>query len=999
MKQIITKYKFQLLLFLIVFILFLVNYKSGTYLSGWDSLQTELNPGLAVKRAFFSVWEEYQSFGLTAGMAHAADLPRAVFLWIISFILPQNMIRYFYHFLMLFLGGLGALEVIKSLDSRLRGNDKKNNETPLRPSGFEGQAMKQSNHEIIPFLGALFYMLNLGTVQIFYMPYESFSTFFAFLPWGIWAFLKIINGNYRLDSRLRGNDILLFFLINLLGTPAFYTQQLFVVYILVLGCVAMGVMGKIRDMKVIKKILLAFLLILIINSFWLLPQFYFLKTNGRVVSEAKANQLATEDVFYQNYEKGTLGNFLKLEGFYFDLKGINNTFLFAPWKDHFNSPIIGILPYLFGGLGILGLLVSLGKKKNPGFILIYFLCATALLLATPPFSWINELLRKITIINQFFRSPFTKFIIPYSLVYSYFVAKGISYLDSRLPLQGKRGNDNNETPLRPSGFKGQAMKQSNHGFILNTLYFILITFTVLYSLPSLKGYFISSEMKVKIPQDYHFLIDYFKYEDKNKRIALLPDYTFWGWFFNKWGYNGSGFLWYGIEQPVVSRTFDVWSKASESYFWEAKTAFEAEDIKKILNVFDKYQIDYLILDKSLIPVVSSYKALQYDRINELLKKSPKITPIFAGENILLYKIDHDYYSKNFISLSTNLNNIGQKINITNDDTAFSENGFYANNQNLEPDIFYPFLNLTSQTNLKEKNWQINEDDNYFYLSTSLTINTDNFDLNMPDIYRETILVNGQPINISLKLEPIIEDKKLTVKIEKKALKTFNTNIDQKTNFGFSDLTLSQNIGYLIKTLSVNKQGLHLFFYVIDETKKQSYLEDRLDNQTNYFVLPPRYDYGLGYTFAFQNKSFKNLTALNNLKELSLYLFPYKALKEMKFVKKGFNKSDVSFSNDYEAKKINYFTYQIKINNITIKPYNNIILFQAYDPGWLAFANGKLLDHVLVNNWANGWIFNNVTMKQFNNSTIYIIFWPQYLEFIGFGLLIIAFIVLLTTYRS
>jgi hypothetical protein len=942
MKNFLNKYKYQILLFLIVLFLFWVNYSPGTYLSGWDNLQTELNPGLAVKRAFFSVWEEYQSFGLTAGMAHAADLPRAVFLWIVSFVLPQNMIRYFYHFLMLLVGGLGAMKVIIGL-------------VPTQ-SGDNNGTMKQSNYEIFPFFGALFYMLNLGTVQIFYLPFESFSTFFAFLPWGIWIFLKILNNGTMKQS----NNWLLFFLINFLGTPSFYTQQLFIVYVLILGCVALGFfIGHPKGVQA-RKIFFSFLLIFVINSFWLLPQFYFLKTNSRIVSEAKTNQLSTDEVFYQNYEKGTVGSFLKLEGFYFDLKGINNTFLFAPWKDHF-SGIFGLLPYLFFGLFIAGLYQNV-KKKNYGFLFIFILCSTALLSATPLFLWLNQLLRQNSFVNQIFRSPFTKFIIPYSLVYGYFVAQGLSFF-------------------------GTYLKKVSP-------YIIFLVLIMFYSLPSFQGYFFSPEMKVKIPEDYQSVINYFKTEGKSKRIALAPDYTFWGWFFNKWGYNGSGFLWYGIEQPIVSRTFDVWSKASESYFWESKTAFEAENIEKILNVFNKYQVDYLILDKSLIPVVSSYKALQYDRINELLTKSSKITPIFEGVNISLYKIDGDHSTKNFISLASGLNNIGSKINVTNDDQVFFENGFYTNSQDSETDIFYPFLSLTSQTNSKEKNWQITEDGNYFYLSTPLTINIDNFDFYLSDIYQESMLVNDRPVDISLKLEPIIEDKKLTVKIEKISLKNFDTQVDQKTNFGFSDLTLSQNIGYLIKTQSVNKQGLPLFFYIIDETKKQSYLEDRLNNQIDYFILPPRFDYGLGYTFAFQNKSFKNLAAVNNLNELYLYLFPYKALKEMKLVKKGFNKSKVGFSNDFEVKKINYFTYQIQLNNITKEQYNNIILFQSYNLGWMAIADGKILPHVLVNNWANGWQIDESTMKQSSNGTILIIFWPQYLEFAGFGLLIITLIYIL-----
>jgi len=673
MKNIFNKYKYQIFLTIIVGILFWVNYKPETYLIGWDNLQTELKPWLAVKRAFFSVWEEYQSFGLTAGMAHAADLPRAIFLWIASFVIPQNMIRYFYHFLMLLVGGLG---IFKLFDQHLTS------EVKLL------QQSQEKTSEVFAFLGGLFYILNLGMIQIFYLPYEAFSTFFALLPWGVWIFSRILNS----ETMKQSNNWKLLFLINLLGAPAFYTQQLFIVYMLVLGCVTLGKImdprfhgdDNNRTMKQLHNIILAFVLILIINSFWLLPQLYFLKTNSKVVTEAKNNTLSTENVFYQNYEKGTLNNFLRLEGFYFDLKGKDNTFLFAPWKDHFGG-VFRLLPYIFVGLMILGLLNNI-KEKKFGFILLFLLCATGLLLATPPFSWINEVIRQIPIINQIFRSPFTKFIIPYSLVYSYFVVKGLSFFGTNLK------------------------KVSTY------IIFVLI---ILYSLPSFQGYFFSPEMQVRIPDDYQSVINYFKTNDKNSRIALLPDYTFWGWFFNKWGYNGSGFLWYGIEQPIVSRTFDVWSKASESYFWESKTAFEAEDINKLMNVFDKYQIDYLLLDKSLAPVVSSYKALQYDRINELLLKSTNITPIFSGENIFLYKVNHDYVPKNFICLASDLVNVAPRINVTNDDQAFLENGFYNTNHKIEPDFFYPFLSLTSQVSSIDKNWQISEDDSYFYLTTIL----------------------------------------------------------------------------------------------------------------------------------------------------------------------------------------------------------------------------------------------------------------------------------------
>jgi len=808
---------------------------------------------------------------------------------------------------------------------------------------------------IIAFFGSIFYMLNLGTVQIFYLPYESFSTFFALLPWGMWSFIKFTKDTHILDLHLRKKNILLFIVINLLGTAAFYVQQLYIVYFIILGCVALTRTFK---FNYVKRVLSAFLLIFIINLFWLLPQFYFLKTNSKVVTEAKNNTISTENVFYQNYEKGTIDNFIRLEGFYFDLKGKDNTFLFAPWKDHFGG-IFDLFPYVFAVLMIIGILKTI-KGKKVGFLFVYLFCMTGLLIATPPFSWINELIRKIPVINQIFRSPFTKFIIPYSLVYSYFVAKGLQSLIASM-----------------------AKKKFTSLFLVSCFLFIIT-----YSLPSFRGYFFSPEMKVNIPEDYHSVINYFKSEGKNSRIALLPDYTFWGWFFNKWGYNGSGFIWYGIEQPIVSRTFDVWSKPSESYFWESKTAFESENINKLMNVFEKYQIDYLLLDKSLIPVVSSYKALQYDRINDLLMKSSMVTPIFSGENVFLYKINHTYVSKNYVSLASNLTNVSDQDEITNNDQAFTENGFYASDKNVGLDVVYPFSSLTSQTRANEESWQISEDRKYFYLVTPLDINFDQFQLFFNDSYEETILINDIPTKIFTKIESNTKDKVLTIRFSKKLIKNYSVNLDQSSDFYITDNTLSQNIGYLLKTKSINKRGLPLFFYIVDQTKKQSYLEDRLDKPVDYFIIQPRYNYGLGYTFAFQNKSFKNLQALNNLEELSLYLFPYQALKELKFVKTGTGKSQVNFYNNFDVIKNNYFTYSVKIDQSSQAKTNNLILYQSYSPGWIALSNWKILPHVTINNWANGWKLDSGYEK------ITLIYWPQYLEFFGLGVLALILILVL-----
>ena len=954
MKNYLNKYKYQLLLFIIVSLLFWVNYSPGTYLSGWDNLQTELNPGLAVKRAFFSVWEEYQSFGLTAGMAHAADLMRAVFLWIVSFVLPQNMIRYFYHFLMLLMGGMGLMSLM----------------------GLVGISSGTA------FLGALFYILNLGTVQIFYLPFESFSTFFAFLPWGIWSFIQLIktgpvSNSFSpvLATSFSQPPFLLFFIINLLGTPSFYTQQLFIVYLLVLGCIFIGFLlnniyktaaFKIVNINnVLKNGAFLLVLILIINSFWLLPQFYFLKSNGSWMTQSKTNQIATEDTFYQNLEKGTLNNFFRLEGFYFDLKGIRNTPLFAPWKDHFNG-YYGVLSYLFGGLGILGLLESFRKRKNLGFLFILLLSALALLSATPPFSWVNIWLRQSSFVNQMFRSPFTKFIIPYSLVYSYFVAQGINII-LRLAQDHKKMN------------------------LFICLFVYLFIF--LYSLPSFKGYLISPEMKVKIPSDYFQVMNYLKTVDKNKRVTLLPDYTFWGWFFNRWGYNGSGFLWYGIEQPIISRTFDVWSPKSESYFWEEKQALEAENLTQFEKVLDKYNVDYLILDYSLIPVVSSYKSLATDRIEGLLSQSQKISLVFRGETVALYQVGHPQKIESFVSLSSGLKNIGPQVKLTAEDRAYQENGDYI--ADFPYDIYYPFADLTTQTRIKDKKWSLEELADSFAINSDIALNFDDYQLYLQSTSEASISDDQGIIDLKLNLNSFSENKKIKINFGKLLVKSFDVSgfNNNLTEFTLVAPELSQKYGYLIKIRSRNIKGSPLFFYIIDETKKQSMLEEKLLNENEYFILPNKFDYGLGYSFVFQNKSYENYPSENLLEEVSVYLFPYKELKDAKFINKNQNILSSNSLSGFEVEKTNYFTYKVSLNNKT-PLLNNLILYQTYDAGWIAISNGKILPHVLVNNWANGWLINNETMKQLNNGKILIVFWPQYLEFVGFGLMIVSLIFVL-----
>lgn len=100
---------------------------------------------------------------------------------------------------------------------------------------------------------------------------------------------------------------------------------------------------------------------------------------------------------------------------------------------------------------------------------------------------------------------------------------------------------------------------------------------------------------------------------------------------HEWGYSGSGFLWYGIEQPILDRAFDVWSPYNEGFYGEFSNALYScnptvgpglptsssqlgfqpgflsrpgpgEQVceSQIENVLQKYDVRYVLLDESVI---------------------------------------------------------------------------------------------------------------------------------------------------------------------------------------------------------------------------------------------------------------------------------------------------------------------------------------------------------------------------------------------------------------
>jgi hypothetical protein len=632
---------------LVLLILFITNFNPNTYLAGWDNLMPELNIWMNLKRSLFAAWQEYQGLGLVGGMGHATDLIRQIILLPFILVLPNNWIRYLWTFGMIGLGTFGV---------------------------YFGLKKSKKFDSLQSVLGGLFYLLNFGTIQIFWPPFEAFTTFWGFFPWLIFLFIKLL-------KKPNKKNWLWFVIINILAIPSFYIPTLFVVYGLCLGIIWLfSLRNTIRG--AVKRHLAGitpFIVVLAINTFWVLPFIYFLITNAHHPRLAIGNVLSSEQTVMRNQYRGVINDFLLLRGYYFDFHDAGKP-LMADWINHFNQPWVLIIGYFLGGLSLIGLLSA------PGWLIgIFCLSAVALLSATVPFSWLNEILRSNSFLNQVFRSPFTKFIAPASFSFSMLLAyslKTINKIISKINL--------------------------NKSVTKIYLPLILSILILIYSYPVFQGKFIYPKMRTKIPNEYQQLIDYFKTQPATARIANLPQGDFWGWTHYRWGLRGSGFIWYGIEQPIMDRAFDVWNLKNEQYYWDLNYALQRNDLTLMEAVLDKYFVDYVVFDDNVFFPGQKIYAKQALKTEEMLTRSKELELVREFDEIKVYK--HDLNTQPVLSTSQNTVKLPDLT-----DYHKKETEPIANSINFEPDYKRCNTSMRGQRNLEEKQ---NQNGETFYQLTA-----------------------------------------------------------------------------------------------------------------------------------------------------------------------------------------------------------------------------------------------------------------------------------------
>lgn len=719
------------------------NYVPGTWLTGWDNLHPEFNFKLNIYRSLFSVWQEYQGLGLLAGMAHASDLPHQLFLFLLSYIFPPSSLRYIFHFLMLLVGTWGVYAIIE---------------------GFFLSHLDEKIKKKAAFLGALFYLLNLGTVQYFFVPFEPYSTFWGLFPWELFVFFRLLQNPNRKNT-------IIFALVNVLAIPQAYVQTLFLVYFLCLGVISATDVLIHKSKARLHACLKMLLIIICINAFWLLPNIYFTLKDVSVTQQAMNNQMNNERFFQENKKRGTIQDFAVLKEFYFDFINSKDLgYMMQPWRDHYQSKVISGIGFLLFAIIMYGLL---SRNKNNRYLWgIFLLSCLTFLTDTPLISDANNLIRSFPLVSQIFRNPFTKFIVPTIFVFSIFFAVGVA------ALMQKKAPHNNKNAT-------------------NIFFLVLFTLILLMGYPVFKGHLFYVKSRLAIPDKYFKLFTYFDSKDRSARIMNLPQDSYWGWGGYKWGSIGSGFLWYGIEQPIMDRAFDVWGKSLEGYYWELNYALKKEDMQLFNSTLQKYQIKYIIFDDSYVPSDSMPYKFLLKQEEVMLLNNPAIQKKLDLDGLRVYEAINGIDLKNNIILIDKLPSVNNSQSFNDADIAFNTLGTYKGSRiNNDVDYIFPFQTLFTNRPQIDSSVSIIEDDTSFKIVSNLP--PGKYDVNIPSFINEK--EGLLPVEIYAKKDR--NSMTLVFKHIEPALFINNSRLDSNPSI----VTINTQINDEASIMSVNNNG-------------------------------------------------------------------------------------------------------------------------------------------------------------------------------------------------
>lgn len=787
---------------------------------------------------------------------------------------------------------------------------------------------------------SMFYIFNLATVQYFFVPFETFVGFFGFLPW-----LMYFGGGYLKT----GKGLLKYLLISVLATSAFYVQTLFIVYVVFLLVLALGAVFQ-EKLKGLKKVFKLGIVTFIANAFWLLPALWFSVTSGDIPSLSDINRIATLETVYMNQARNDFKSLITQKGYWFDyfdfqvnkddVQGGEFKYLFEPWISYSSKPWVVNVSIILFALSVIGLL--LGRQFS--FLMLSVISVLMLVGITPPTS----------VLQEAFRNSFTK----WSVAFAFLLSIGLGHF---------------------------VAKFKKYFVILPAL--VIVSASIYTVLPVFEGRLFSERVKVEIPKSYFESYEWFNSKSNGGRVAFLPYFDKWGWNYHSWGHGGSGFIWYGIKNPILDRAFNVWSPYNEGFYDEVTNAINSNDKESFSKTLSKYQVSYLYLDDSIVFPWGDRNLLKLDRTKEFAE-SLGFLKVAEFDFISVY--DTGYGNNKFINALNDFSYINVNTKYATNDAVYAKYGNYVTSQDGRG-IVLPFVNFDARSDV-QIDVQIKETDSALQfinkkLNTTATVQIRN------RIVESFEPSHGYPEENNCEL-----NKKGSVEreFEQKGRKysAFDGGI-ACDYFVYSSLGYDK--GYVLKVKGKNIAGRGLKLYLLNWATQRVELEELLPEGEfeNYFVIYPKptlisedSDLSAGYTLNIETRSFGKVASENIVEAIEFMPFDINLITNIQI--DDFNSTNRNYANSGNLKILNVSKWGTSLYKVQTEGSGILQLGQGYDGGWVAVSKtikgSKLHSHFRVNTWSNGWEINN-------ESIVYLVFWPQMLEWIGLLILIPTFVVL------
>ncbi|MBI4973295.1 hypothetical protein HZC27_01660 [Candidatus Roizmanbacteria bacterium] len=665
LKKIITRFirSSTLPLFFVVLVAVVIAFQNidiHTYYSGWDNVHPEFNLSQYAKRVFFGAWLEYQGMGAPAAQGHLAEIPRLPIIAILKLIVPDNLNRYFFIFLMFLTGGIGMyfylVQAWLKKDSAIRS-------------------------KWIACLCAIFYLLNIITLQQFYISFEMFTVQFAFLPF-------LLLSIHALHTRISSKNALLFILVQLLIAPSAHTPTLFylgAVFSLIYSFFLSFRRGVSGFFLALKMMMIVGVLTFIANSYWILPNLYYLFHDSKYVTQSVANQLFGMESIWSIRQAGDLKSFLTGIHYLFSWKVFNfgslqHEYIFGVWIPHLTQYLAQLLLVSFTLFAIIGFVLTIFKPKKGskrwGMVLMGIVSAVAIWMGVflPP-SLVDYIYRSKTV-QEIFRNPFTKFSIIFTFAFTVFLSHFYEIVIEKIKRVFSR----------------------RFSLIISVVIFFSSILSIIYiALPSFQGNFISDKLKISYPSEYSEMFNYLNTRPQNLRVLELPFFTQDGWVTFNWsqngnanGYQGVGFYFFGFPQPLITPDFGRWSETTDFFYSELKYALNNKDTHQLRSIFNKYKIDLVLVDEAAI---DKYKQkYNYEAVHQALSS--------IGYTVAWHKNLISIYEKPFtqneskLIVPSQITKIHADLDRVRRDYVYESVGDYVTSEEKKADVMYPFMGLT-----------------------------------------------------------------------------------------------------------------------------------------------------------------------------------------------------------------------------------------------------------------------------------------------------------------